>query len=95
MPRAMYRDPFRMGDNILVMCDTYEPPRPQKDGSVIPMKPLPTNTRFACAEVMEKTKDQEPWFGIEQVCVPLKCESPDAVLTLVLVFNRQRLRSCS
>lgn len=36
-------------------------------GKVIPMRPIPTNTRFAAAEVMEKAKAQEPWFGIEQV----------------------------
>jgi glutamine synthetase len=66
VPRAIYKDPFRGGDHILVMCDTYEPPRVKPDGTVVPMKPLPTNTRFACAEVMEKAKDEEPWFGIEQ-----------------------------
>jgi glutamine synthetase len=27
IPRAIYRDPFRGGDNILVMCDAYEPPK--------------------------------------------------------------------
>jgi hypothetical protein len=55
------RDPFRMGDNILVMCDTYEPPRVAPDGTVEAPKPIPTNTRFSCAAVMEKAKDEEPW----------------------------------
>lgn len=51
MPRAIYKDPFRLGDNILVMCDCYEPPRTNDDGTVLAMKPIPTNTRAACAEV--------------------------------------------
>lgn len=66
VPRAIYKDPFRGGDHILVMCDAYEPPRVKEDGSVEPIKPIPTNTRFACAAVMEKAKAEEPWFGIEQ-----------------------------
>jgi len=66
VPRAIYKDPFRGGDNILVMCDTYEPPRMNKDGTVTPIKPIPTNTRHACNEVMEKAKSHDPWFGIEQ-----------------------------
>ncbi|GAQ84191.1 Glutamine synthetase [Klebsormidium nitens] len=55
-PQAIYRDPFRKGANILVMCDTYTP------GG----EPLPTNHRFAAAEVLEKVKEHVPWFGIEQ-----------------------------
>ena len=35
VPRAVYKDPFRGGDNILVLCDTYDP-----EGN-----PLPTNSR--------------------------------------------------
>lgn len=118
VPRAMYKDPFRKGDNILVLCDCYEPPRVNADGTVTSIKAIPTNTRAACADVsarweccavpapapavawhhmqrsgqsagsskqgsicdrsffkrrplpvlqvMEKAKDQEPWFGIEQ-----------------------------
>jgi hypothetical protein len=67
VPRALFKDPFRGGDNLLVMCDTYEPPRLEKDGTVTDIKPIPTNTRAAAAVVMERAKAEEPWFGIEQV----------------------------
>ena len=50
-----------------VMCDTYEPPRLLPDGTVTKLKPLPTNTRAACADAMERAKEHVPWFGIEQV----------------------------
>lgn len=55
-PQAFYRDPFRAGDNILVMCDCYTP-----EG-----KPIPSNTRFRCDKVMDKVAAEVPWFGIEQ-----------------------------
>lgn len=64
-PVAMFKDPFRKGDNILVMCDCYEPAK-EKNGALADPSPIPTNTRFACNEAMEKAKDEEPWFGIEQ-----------------------------
>ncbi|PXF44843.1 Glutamine synthetase, chloroplastic [Gracilariopsis chorda] len=55
-PRAIYKDPFRGGDHILVMCDTYTP-----DGT-----PIETNTRADCDTIMSKAKDSVPWFGLEQ-----------------------------
>lgn len=55
-PKAIFRDPFRRGDNILVICDTYEP-----NGT-----PLPTNTRYPAEVIMNKAKEHEPWFGLEQ-----------------------------
>ena len=42
-PQAVYPDPFRGGDNIMVLCDCYKP-----DGT-----PIDGNTRKECAEIME------------------------------------------
>ena len=65
IPQAIYKDPFRGGDNILVMCDAYLPPA--ADGSSgDTLTPIPTNTRFACAAACAKAAAEEPWFGIEQ-----------------------------
>ncbi|RVW89524.1 Glutamine synthetase root isozyme 3 [Vitis vinifera] len=38
-PQAIFKDPFRGGDNIMVMCDAYTP-----EG-----EPIPTNKRFNAA----------------------------------------------
>eukprot|EP01099_Mayorella_cantabrigiensis_P006934 TRINITY_DN594_c0_g1_i3.p1 TRINITY_DN594_c0_g1~~TRINITY_DN594_c0_g1_i3.p1 ORF type:complete len:353 (-),score=75.26 TRINITY_DN594_c0_g1_i3:76-1134(-) len=57
IPRRIYRDPFRGGENILVLCECVHPAT---------LQPIPSNTRRQCAEVMEKAKASEPWFGIEQ-----------------------------
>jgi len=55
-PVKMYPDPFRGGDNILVMCETYKYNK----------QPTETNKRKTCNEVMERAKQAVPWFGIEQ-----------------------------
>jgi len=55
-PVAFYPDPFRLGDNIIVMCETWG-----SDG-----KPNPYNFRHDAAVVMEAHKQQEFWFGLEQ-----------------------------
>eukprot|EP01023_Acetabularia_acetabulum_P064120 TRINITY_DN8211_c0_g1_i2.p1 TRINITY_DN8211_c0_g1~~TRINITY_DN8211_c0_g1_i2.p1 ORF type:complete len:431 (-),score=80.90 TRINITY_DN8211_c0_g1_i2:423-1574(-) len=75
VPRSIFRDPFRGGDNILVMCDCYEPPSVDQEGNVSPMTPLQSNTRHECAAVMEKTAAEEPWFGIEQEYTLLNAET--------------------
>jgi len=56
IPVAMYRDPFRLGNNKLVMCDTYKYNR----------KPTESNKRHSCKEAMDAVSNQAPWFGIEQ-----------------------------
>ncbi|KAK4956925.1 hypothetical protein LTR28_005815 [Elasticomyces elasticus] len=55
-PVAMYPDPFRLGDNILVMCETW-----MSDG-----KPNSFNFRHEAALLMEAHAGQGFWFGLEQ-----------------------------
>jgi hypothetical protein len=77
------------------MCDTYEPPRLLKDGTMTPIKPIPTNTRAACADVMERAKDQEPWFGIEQVrAAAYACSHHPAVEQVGDAGGQQSQKSC-
>lgn len=55
-PQAIYHDPFRGGNHVLVMCDTYTPQG----------VPIPTNTRKPANDIFIQKLDEEPWFGIEQ-----------------------------
>lgn len=55
-PAAIFKDPFRGGDNILVLAECYN-----SDGT-----PNRTNFRHHAAKVMDLAKEQVPWFGIEQ-----------------------------
>ena len=70
-PKAAIPDLPRLPPQV--MCATYEPPRDPPDGKHVDMKPLPTNTRHACAIAMEKAASEEPWFGIEQACALRGC----------------------
>lgn len=55
-PQAIFKDPFRGGNNILVMCDCYTPAG----------EPIPSNNRFKAAKTLKEVEDHVPWFGIEQ-----------------------------
>lgn len=55
-PVAIFRDPFRGGKNILVLCEVYKYNK----------QPAETNHRQTCNQAMEAVKDSKPWFGIEQ-----------------------------
>lgn len=55
-PQAIFKDPFRGGNHVLVMCDCVTP-----EGV-----PIPTNTRAPANEIFEQVKDEVIWFGIEQ-----------------------------
>jgi glutamine synthetase len=55
-PAAMFRDPFRGGDNILVLCECFN-----SDGT-----PNKSNNRHETAKAFVKYADAHCWFGIEQ-----------------------------
>ena len=55
-PVAIYPDPFRRGDNILVLCETWD-----HDGS-----PNKFNYRHDAARLMDANADEHVWFGLEQ-----------------------------
>ena len=60
-PVAIFRDPFRRGQHLLVMCDTYR----WTDSSCQDLVPANTNFRTFAKKIFDAT-DEEPWFGIEQ-----------------------------
>jgi glutamine synthetase len=61
-PVAFYPDPFRGGDNILVMCACYRLMGDNLDERI----PANTNVRHHVEEIFEKTSGDQPWFGMEQ-----------------------------
>lgn len=55
-PCAAFPDPFRGGDCILALCETYN----------TDMTPHASNTRNNASKLFEKYASEEPLFGIEQ-----------------------------
>jgi glutamine synthetase len=55
-PKALFNDPFRKGNNKIVLCDTYKP-----DGTAIH-----NNNRIWANSIFEQKIEEEPWFGLEQ-----------------------------
>lgn len=55
------KDPFRGGENVLVMCSTYI--MDDKKGEKVPAL---SNFRYFAEKIFEGSDECEPWFGIEQ-----------------------------
>jgi glutamine synthetase len=72
-PKAVFKCPFRQGENRMILCDTYLP-----NG-----EPHATNHRAGAVEIFDQKLEEEPWFGLEQEYFlidlktgkPLGCES--------------------
>lgn len=58
-PVRYWPDPFRRGNNILVLCECLHP---------LTKKPLESNTRSKAQSIFEKedVQNERPWYGIEQ-----------------------------
>ncbi len=55
-PVVYYNDPFRRGDNIVVLAECWN-----NDGT-----PNKFNHRHECSKLMDAHADQKTWFGLEQ-----------------------------
>jgi glutamine synthetase len=55
-PAAYYPDPFRRGDNVIVLAECYN-----NDGT-----PNKSNYRYQCNKIMTQVAAEKPWFGLEQ-----------------------------
>jgi glutamine synthetase len=60
-PVSFYNDPFRGGDNVLVLCATY-----RKHLTTGELYPVNTNFRHHSEEIFKAVESHRPWFGIEQ-----------------------------
>lgn len=60
-PVSFYSDPFRGGDNILVLCSTY-----RKDLTTGEFYPANTNFRHFSEAIFKDVEGHHTWFGIEQ-----------------------------
>ncbi|PNH06848.1 Glutamine synthetase cytosolic isozyme [Tetrabaena socialis] len=76
-PRKIFRDPFRGGDHILVLCDTFcsalaaqvasEPSSAVAGpGATAVLQPAESNSRVACENVQKVVAHEEPVFAAEQ-----------------------------
>jgi len=78
-PRAIFDDPFRGYPHVMVVCDVYNAWDDQ---------PAIGNTRAACAEIHEKYKSHDPWYGIEQEYTLMKVGSVGTKPTIPYGFNK-------
>lgn len=63
-PRTLVPDPFRGGQHVIVLCDTFCPPRCQNEE--LAARVHPCNNRFPCSAVMEAAGPSDPVFSVEQ-----------------------------
>ncbi|XP_054612677.1 glutamine synthetase-like isoform X2 [Dunckerocampus dactyliophorus] len=56
IPACMFRDPFTLDPNKLVLCEVLKNDR----------LPSETNHRMGCKKVMDQVKEHQIWFGMEQ-----------------------------
>jgi glutamine synthetase len=61
-PVAIFKDPFRRGKNLLVLCETMR----WTDKTFSELVPANTNFRAHAKKIFDNKKDEKYWFGIEQ-----------------------------
>merc|ERR1711939_808015 len=78
IPRAVFDDPFRGYPHVMVLTDAY---------NAWDDKPAIGNTRAECAEIHEKYKKHDAWYGIEQEYTLMKPGKIGEKAKMPLGFN--------
>jgi glutamine synthetase len=61
-PVSFYPDPFRGGDNIIVLTETWI----WEDATFQKLVPANSNFRHFAKQIWDQKQDELPWYGIEQ-----------------------------
>ena len=61
-PVAYFKDPFRQGNNVLVLCESMI----WKDTTFTELVPANSNFRHDASPIFKNAEDKKFWFGIEQ-----------------------------
>jgi len=61
-PVAYFPDPFRQGDNIMVLVETFC----WEDKTYTKLVPSNSNFRHFASKIFDATASDKPWYGIEQ-----------------------------
>jgi len=61
-PVAYFRDPFRQGDNVIVLAEGFV----WADGKFEKLIPNNTNFRHYAKQIWDAVEHEETWYGIEQ-----------------------------
>ena len=61
-PVAYFHDPFREGNNIMVLCESFI----WGDKDFNTLVPANTNFRHYAKKIFDAVAHHKPWFGIEQ-----------------------------
>jgi len=61
-PVAYFPDPFRGGDNIIVLCEAFN----WEDTTYSKLVPANSNFRSAAKPIFDAAAGEKPWYGIEQ-----------------------------
>jgi len=67
-PVFYFPDPFRGGNNIMVLCETFM----WADTTYKTLVPTNTNFRHFAKNIFDAAPEEAPWFGIEQEYTILK-----------------------
>ncbi|KAJ9525922.1 hypothetical protein QJQ45_009420 [Haematococcus lacustris] len=82
-PRKLFRDPFRGGDHLLCLCDSFQPPQVDLEdlyAPVPPLQPHPTNMRVPCQEVITRAGGSSPLLSAKhEFCVYEEADEHSAI----------------